>query len=87
MTTHSELKAFITGFGWSEFIITGNIFFSTVHLAGFAFEQEEYSAVPSGQVKYTHAKNSRRQTEINEKLSRLLYKHDKKNVFDLKIMR
>lgn len=79
MTTHSELKAFITlVLGGVSSLLQGTFFFSAVYLPGFAFEQEEDSAVPSGQVKSTHANNSRRQTEINAKISRLLYKHDKK---------
>jgi len=49
-----------------------------VCLPGFIFEQEEYSAVPSGQARSTHAKISGRQTEINDKVSRLFYKHNEK---------
>lgn len=78
MTTCSELNAFIILPAGRVSLLQGTFCFSTVHLPGFTLEQKEYSAVPSGQVRSMHAKNSRRQTEINEKVSRLLYKHREK---------
>lgn len=51
--------------------LQGTFCFSTGHLSGFTFEKDEYSTLLSGQFRTMRAKNSRRQTEINEKENRL----------------